>query len=327
MNEASDVIRAGIVGAGFIAEAHARGYAAQPDVRLTAIASRRLERAEGLARRYDAQAFTDFNALLEVVDVVSVCTPTPTHAEFAIAAMRAGKHVLCEKPIARTLAQAEAMLQATRASGTKLMVAQVGRYEADQRKAKDVLERGDLGQLRMAFQSITSPLPDWSSEGWLTDLTQSGGPVLDLAVHSFDYLLWLFGERAIRVHAVAHGADARQYAQVTLRFEGGGMGLVEVSWAHPHAEGLMARTELVGTHGRLSWDYDGIASMHIVQEDAGKNKLLMIGEDSFLTQAADFVRCVFDDLPPPISGEEGLAALRVSLAALESLETGQAVKL
>ena len=120
-------MRAGIVGAGYIAEAHARGYAAHPEVRLMAIASRRIERAQTLAARYNAQAFTDYQASLEAVDLISVCTPTPTHSDLAIAAMRTGKHVLCEKPIARTLAQAEEMVRVADETGAKLMLAHVSR--------------------------------------------------------------------------------------------------------------------------------------------------------------------------------------------------------
>lgn len=324
------MIRAGIVGAGYIAEAHARGYAAQPGVSLAVVADPCLDRAERLAGRYHAVAVADVESMLKAgVDVVSVCTPTPTHAEIAIASLRAGVHVLCEKPIARTVAQAEAIIQAARETGVRFMVGHVSRYDADHRKAKDVLERGDLGQLQMGFQSITGPFPEWSSRGWFADVAQSGGPVLDLAIHSFDYLLWVFGSRVRRVCAVGVQRKIRAYtyALVTLRFEGGGMGLVEVSWAHPRAQSLSVRTELVGTRGRLHWDYDGIAAMQVIRDDSGKRNLVMVGEHSFSAEIADFVRCVEEDSPPPIPGEEALAALRVALAGLESLETGRAVEL
>ncbi|MGQ0602904.1 MAG: Gfo/Idh/MocA family protein [Anaerolineales bacterium] len=315
------LIRAGLIGAGYIAEAHARGYAAQPGVRVTAVMSRSLERAASLAERYGARAVTDLDELLRVVDVVSVCTPTPSHAAFTVAALRAGKHVLCEKPIARSIAEAEAIVQAAHEAGTKLMLAHVARYEVDHRRAKEVLDRGDLGRLCMASQSLCGPAPDWSRDGWMLDAAQSGGPLLDLAIHSFDYLLWLFDEPATRVYA--SGDD--RYAQVSVRFAGDGLGLIETSWAHPRAQGLLARTELTGTRGRLSWDYDGIASMQTITDTTGRTQRLMVGEDSFITQAAEFIRCVQDASAPPISGAAGLAALRVALAALESLRTGQAI--
>src|SRR5215213_7957011 len=112
------MIRAGICGAGFIAAAHARAYAALSHVQLTAVADPRPGKADQLAQRYGASAVASLEELLDAgVDMISICTPTPTHAELATAAIRAGKHVLCEKPIARTVAEAEAMLAAASETG------------------------------------------------------------------------------------------------------------------------------------------------------------------------------------------------------------------
>src|SRR5215212_2298947 len=297
------MIRAGICGAGFIAAAHARAYAALPHVQLTAVADPRPGKADQLAQRYGASAVASLEELLDAgVDVISICTPTPTHAQLTIAAMRAGKHVLCEKPIARTPAQAQTMIAAAQSAGVKFMVGHVSRYEVDHRKAKHVLERGDLGHLRMGFQSITGAFPEWSSNGWFADVAQSGGPIVDLAIHSFDYLLWVFGCPVVRVSAV--GVEGKinlpSYVLTTLRFEDGGLGLVEVSWTHPRAQSLIVRTELSGTRGRLHWDYDEIAPMLVIREEVGKRNLVLVGEDSFAAEIADFVRCVVDDTPPPI---------------------------
>ncbi|MBI3362653.1 MAG: Gfo/Idh/MocA family oxidoreductase, partial [Chloroflexi bacterium] len=243
---------------------------------------------------------------------------------WAISKMRAS-----EKPMARTAAQAEAMIRAARETGVKFMIGHVSRYEVDHRKSKEVVERGDLGQLRMACQSITGPFPEWSSGGWFADGAKSGGPVLDLAIHTIDYFLWLFGGKATRVCAVGVRGkiNVYSYALVTIRFADGGMALVETSWAHPRPQGLTVRTELAGTRGRLHWDYDGISSMQVIRGDSPRRNLVMVGEDSFTAEIADFVRCVEQDTPPPIPGEEALEALRVALAGLESLESGKAVEL
>jgi predicted dehydrogenase len=322
------MIRAGLCGAGFVAQAHAHSYAAQPDARLALVVDPRLEHAERLAARYGAQASPDFAALLSPeIDVVHICTPTPTHAELAIAAMRAGKHVLCEKPIARTVAQAEAMIAAAAEAGVKLMVGHGARYEEDHRRAQQILSRGDLGRLRMASQSITGPFPDWSAHGWFADAEQSGGPVLDLAVHSFDYLNWLFQNPAVRVSAVGahHKIAVFSYALVTVRYADGGIGLVEVSWIHPRGQGLLVRNELLGTAGRLAWDYDAAAPLQVVRDDGKESQTLIAS--GFTAQTTAFLRCVRDDAPPPITAREALAALRVGLAALESLETRRSVAL
>jgi predicted dehydrogenase len=321
-------MRIGICGAGFVAQAHAHGYAAQPDARIAVVVDPRLEHAERLAARYGAVATADFAALLgHEVDAVSICTPTPTHAELAIRAMRAGKHVLCEKPIARTVEEAEAMITIAEETGVAFVVGHVARYEADHRRAREIVARGDLGVLRMASQSITGPFPEWSAGGWFADVAQSGGPVLDLAIHSFDYLLWLFGSRVVRVSAVGVQREipVHGYALVTLRFENGGIGLVEVSWIHPRGQGLLVRNELVGTKGRLAWDYDAIAALQVVRDEGRENHTVVPG--GWAAQAAGFLRAAREGAASPVSGREGLAALRVALAALESLETERTIAL
>jgi predicted dehydrogenase len=321
-------MRVGICGAGFVAQAHAHSYAAQPDVEIAVVVDPRLEHAERLAGAYGATPSTEFAALLgPEVDAISLCTPTPTHADLAIRAMRAGKHVLCEKPIARTLAEAEAMLAAAAATEVVFTVGHVARFEADHRRAREIVARGDLGLLRMASQSITGPFPDWSAHGWFADAAQSGGPVLDLAIHSFDYLLWLFQDRVIRVSAVGvrQKIAVHGYAQATLRFANGGIGLVEASWLHPKAQGLLVRNELLGTEGRLAWDYDEIAALHVVKDDGRQSFTMVPG--GWNAQTAGFLRSIREGTAPLVSGREALEALRVGLAALESLETGQAVTL
>ena len=139
------MIRAGIIGAGYAADLHAHGYAALPAsrVQLAVVADRHRHRAGKLAQRYGAIPVTSLDAMLASgVDAISICTPTASHAEIAIAAMHAGINVLCEKPIARTLAGAERMIQVSQQTGAKLMAAHVTRFESEHLKAREVLDRG-----------------------------------------------------------------------------------------------------------------------------------------------------------------------------------------
>lgn len=324
------MLKAGIIGAGYIGDAHAKGYAALSNVQLSAVVDRNLESARRLAGQYQVQALDSLETLLASdVALVSICTPTPTHAELTKTLLRAGKHVLCEKPIARNLEQAQSMIDVARSAGTKLMIAHVSRYEQDHRKAWEVVQRGDLGELRMGFHSITSNYPGWSTQDWLGDATQSGGPVVDLAIHSVDYLLWQFGKPARRVYALGSkkrtGKD--HYILMNVYFEGGGLGLIEASWAHPAGAPLACRVELCGTQGRIAWDYEQINSLRGFRAGTGKQDFILEGENSFADQINDFVRCIEQDLPSPVSGEQARNALQVCLAALESLETGRCVEI
>lgn len=323
------MIRAGIVGAGYIARAHAAAYAALPNVELVAIADANPDRAQALANYFGAEPLDSVEALLALdIDMVSICTPTPTHAQLAIAAMRAGKHVLCEKPIARSVADAEAMIAEAERCGVKLMVGHVSRFEVDHAQAAEVVRRGDLGELRMASQAITGAFPDWGWDGWFSDVTRSGGPLVDLAIHSIDFILWLFNSPVQRVTAVGVQRELplHTYILATLKFENGGMATVECSWAHPNVPGeaVSVITELSGTEGKLSWSYDSITSMHVYTSE-GKRNIMMAGENSFATEIGAFVKAIEEDTTPPVTGSEALDALRVALAALESLETGKTV--
>jgi predicted dehydrogenase len=324
------MLQAGIVGAGYIGEYHARGYAGLPNVKLAAVVDPNLTNAQKLAEQYQAVALTDLESLIASdVDLVSICTPTPSHMQIANVLMRAGKHVLCEKPIARTLEQAQSMIDTANQSGVKFMVAHVSRYEVDHRKAREILERGEIGDLRMAFHSITSTYPGWSVQDWLGDEEKSGGPIVDLAIHSVDFMLWLFKSPVRQVYALgSQQATARNhYVLATLQFANGGLGLVESSWAHPPAAPLSCRVELCGTNGRIAWDYDQIDGMQTFIECLGRHSYALEGENSFAAEIADFVQCINNDLPSPVPGSEAKQALQVCLAALESLKSGRCVEL
>jgi predicted dehydrogenase len=321
--------KAGIIGAGYVGEFHARGYSALPNVKLDWVVDRNLVSARKLAQQYGAKAAADVESVsASDVDLVSICTPTPSHMQLANSLMQAGKHVLCEKPVARTLEQAQSMIEMAERAGVKLMVAQVSRYEVDHRKAWEIVKRGEIGELRMAFHSITSAYPGWSTQDWLGDQAKSGGPIVDLAIHSVDYMLWLFHSPVERVYALGakQGKGANHYALATLYFADGGLGLVETSWAHPPSAPLNCRVELAGSAGRVAWDYDRIDGMQTIIEGLGRRSYVLEGEDSFAAEIADFINCIENDLPSPIPGSEGQEALRVCLAALESLESGRCVR-
>lgn len=324
------MLKAGMIGAGYIGESHAGGYASLSNVKLALVVDRNLPNAQNLAARYGASVETDLEALLASdVDLVSICTPTPSHADIAIRLMKAGKHVLCEKPVARTLEQAQAMIDTAAETGVKFMVAHVSRYEVDHRKAKDVLARGDIGQLRMAFHSITSTYPGWSTLNWLGDEDKSGGPVVDLAIHGVDYLLWLFQSPVDRVYALGSQKTTgnNHYALVQVHFSNGGLGLIETSWAHPPSSPLACRVELTGSQGRIAWDYNQIESMQTFLEGQKPQYHVLEGENSFAAEIADFIHCIENDLPVPVPGSEARAALQVCLAAQESLQTGRSVEI
>jgi myo-inositol 2-dehydrogenase/D-chiro-inositol 1-dehydrogenase len=263
------------------------------------------------------------------VDLVSICTPSHTHADLTIQALDAGLHVLCEKPIARSLDDGRRIVEAGQASAGLLMIGHVSRFEPDHRQAKQVVEAGQLGAIQMMSHSMTSSMPGWSEVGWLGDTELSGGPLVDLAVHSFDFLSWVSGATPVRVHAV--GADTASgpstYALATLRYDSGALGLVETSWAHPVSHGFALSTELIGRDGRLSWSYDDIVGGVLNRADASSTTFEPLSDRGFRTEIQAFVEAVRSGQVSPVPAEQAFTSLRTALAALESVRTGQTIDL
>jgi predicted dehydrogenase len=323
-------LRVGVAGAGFIATAHVHAYAATPGVRVVAIADPVVAKARALASEVGAAAVADVDDLLAAdLDIVSVCTPSPTHAALAVRALEAGLHVLCEKPIARTLDDARRIVAAGSTAPGVLMIGHVSRFEPDHRQAKDIVEAGHLGDIAMMSHSMTTSLPGWSEGGWFADPDQSGGPLVDLAVHSFDFLSWIAGSDPVRLHAV--GADSavgpNTYALVTVRYASGAIALVETSWAHPSSHGFKLRTEIVGTGGRLHWSYDDIAGGELFLADGASVRFDPLSDRGFHAELRSFIAAVRSGGPSPVPAAAGFTALRTALAAVESMATGTVVDL
>lgn len=323
-------VRVGIVGAGYIARAHAAAYAVTEGVDVIGVADPIRDKAAGLAERLGASAVADAAGLFSLgIDALSVCTPSPTHADLVEAAVAAGVHVLCEKPIARSLPDARRIVDAAERGATMVMIGHVSRYEPDHARAREVIAAGALGEIRMLSQSIVSAAPGWSQDGWLRDHDQSGGPLIDLAIHSFDFLAWASGSQPVRVQAVASdtAAGPATYVLVTIRYANGAIGLVESSWGHPDSYGFQVSTEIGGASGRLWWEYAGVSGGRMATDDGTVTLFDTLGDRGFRAEIGAFVDAVRAGGPSPVPATEALAALRTGLAAEVSLREHRPVAL
>ena len=326
----TDELRVGIVGAGLIAGVHADAYAATPGVVVTVVTDPVTDKAKRLADRIGGRAVASLDELLDDgVDVVCICTPPHAHAAPAVRAIKAGRHVFCEKPLAGRLDDARQIVAAARSTNAVVMVGHVSRFEADHRLAKDLVAAGQLGRIAMMSHSTTTSLPGWSEGGWLAQAELSGGPIVDQGVHSFDYLGWLADSPAVRVHAI--GADSvagpSTYAVATVRYASGAIGRVETSWAHPADRGFKLSSELVGTEGRLSWDSGHIIGGVMYVTGGPTEWFDPIGDRGYRAEMAAFVDAARSGGPSPVPVECGYEALRVALAARESIRTREPIDL
>lgn len=255
-----------------------------------------------------ARFVTDLGEVLAdpAVDIVSVCTPTPSHPDLAIRALRAGKNVLLEKPIALSAAHADEIAAAAAESSGILMIAHVVRFFDGYQRVRAEAESGRLGEVRHVRAARLSAAPTWAS--WIADESRSGGMLVDFAIHDFDQLNLFLG-RPLAVTTVAAGPPGR--FETTVEYAGGGVGEVVTCAEMPPGTPFSSSLEVSGDAGTASFQFPDATP-----------------DDPFARQAAYFLRCVDErSRPDYCPTESAVAALRVALAARESLRAGRTVDL
>lgn len=310
LNPYNAPMRIAIIGTGWMAQEHASSWAHTP-AQVVGFVSRDPARAPEAVRAWGAPVVTRL-ADLAAVDVVDICTPTPWHLESTLEAAASGKHVVCEKPLARTLEDAQTMVATCRAANVQLLAAHVLRYFGDYAAAHADVAAGKIGQPRLLRLARLGSMPTAST--WFADDAQSGGVMLDLMIHDFDFARWVAGEvtsvQALRAD-VPGPAGRAQHASVMLTHRSGATSFVEGSWANPKGYWRTAFA-LVGADGVLEYD----------SGRAGRP-----GGNPYVQQAQEFYAALAKGAPVRVTAEDAVAALCISLAAIESARTGAPVTL
>jgi UDP-N-acetylglucosamine 3-dehydrogenase len=323
-------MRVGVIGAGVMGRVHAEALSRIDGVSVAAFGSCEAPEATvGLARQIGAELLPSTAAVLgrPDIDVVVVATPTDTHLEIVRAAAQAGKQIICEKPLARTAEDGEALLDAVSRAGVKLAVGLVVRYFPEYAMAREMVRRGELGTPGVVRATRGAGFPTVASD-WYADLARSGGVVLDMMIHDFDWARWTFGPiERLHAYGLAYAGHARKdAAMAVVRFRSGVIGYVEGSWSYPG--GFRTTLEISGSGGLVRHDSRQGAPLRFElfpTESAGAGVAIPSGglhEDPYMTQMRDFAQWMMGGSQPRCSGEDALEALRISLAALESIRTG-----
>jgi predicted dehydrogenase len=328
-------LRIALVGPGHIGQRHAAQYAKMPDVRVTAVVATETPKAEPLALQAGARPFDSLDEALSSVDVdvVDLCTPTPLHKAGVLAAATAGKHVICEKPLARSIADAEEMVDACRSRGLTLMVGHVLRFFPQYEAARSLIQSGAIGAPVIARTFRGNGFPHgWHN--WYADPTDSGGLLLDMVLHDFDWLRWTFGE-VERVYArglVRDVSKGRDYALVTVRHRSGVLAHVEGTWSHTTPFNM--KLEVAGDAGLIDYDVSQARPVRFTPRQTvsgGEKKVPVpespLAEDPYFLELRHFVDVIRGEAEPRITPDDALAAMRIALAALDSIETGNAISL
>ncbi|RBW70890.1 Gfo/Idh/MocA family protein [Bacillus taeanensis] len=332
-------LKIGVIGCGSIAQhRHLPEYAFNKEVELTAVCDLNEARAKEVAEKYGVQAYINYEELLNSADVdaVSVCTPNYLHASISIAALNAGKHVLCEKPMATSKEEAEAMIEAASKSGKKLMIAHNQRFVKSHQKARQLIENGEIGKIYSFRTAFGHGGPEgWSvegKEGWFFQKEKAFvGAMGDLGVHKTDLLRYVLGEEIVEVGAFVETsakdfADVDDNAVCVLKTESGIVGTLAASWAYVGKEDNS--TIIYGEKAVLRLEEDPNYSLvvqyangEVVNYELGKIQSNEEGGQQNSHVVEQFVDAVLNDKEPLVTGEEGMKSLAVILAALESNET------
>ena len=335
------VLRVGVAGCGQIArKLHIPGYVNCPQSELVALYNHRLETVADLRQAYpQAKLYDDYERFLEEsgVQAVSVCTPNVLHAGMTIAALERGIHVLVEKPMAVTLAEARAMIEAAGASGATLTVGQTQRYVPCHREARQVIESGALGRLFQVrtYYGHAGPLA-WSRRGrWFITADLAGmGVIGDLAVHKADLLRYLTGQEVECVagfKAAFEIDEVEDNAVAVLQLSGGALATLSASWTT--RGGGINDFVLVGEGGSLRIGAEPGAPLVLYRRSGERvaypvpegipesNGVLQIDE------VPEFVQAALGERSNPVPGEEGYRALEICVAIDRSARTGELVRL
>ena len=329
-----------IIGAGEMGERHA-GHWRSAGARVVAVFDPDTLRADALAARHGGVAVRTLEEglALEAVGVASICTPTFLHASYTVAALRAGKHVLCEKPAALTLAEAFAMKEAEEASGKLLRIGFMRRFDPAAHQLRAFT--AGIGTPLLAQATIAAGV---RPKLMMHDAAANGGPIIDMCCHVFDLWALLFGEAPalVRAHGYTFSEHKPQVASIerkaldsahlTLAYPGGSVGQVQVSWGLPSGIAPIERHTYMGPEGLVTVEWPHEVTLHGAD---GTTRWSSRGDDPWRTQIAAFVAEIAGLEAPlvasgPIADQErpaglatiddGIAALRVSLAALRSVE-------
>ena len=332
-------MKVAILGAGFMGGTHARAFQKVPGVEIAAIYAHSDKRAGPLAQELGTVYTNDIDAILrdESIEAIDNCLPTPEHRPLTEAALSAGKHVLLEKPIALTDADAAALVAAGESSDRVFLMAHVLRFWPEYMELHKRATTGALGELRSGLAYRRQPFPAWSELFARSDLT--GGAVIDMMIHDIDALNWVFGTpHSVTANGIRNPrSNGWDQVQILIDY-GTASAVVDGGMMMPEGYPFTSTMQVLGSEGFLQYDFQ--AGGRSVEEAGGTNELRLFSNegspekleveqtDPYLAEIEYFVECIRSGQPANrATPAAARVALDTALAARESMETNRTVVL
>ncbi|MBN1358466.1 Gfo/Idh/MocA family oxidoreductase [Candidatus Bathyarchaeota archaeon] len=307
-----------VVGTGFWGKNHARGYSELESTELVAICDVNPERAKAVADQFGVKAYTSSSRMLknEAVEAVSVCTWSTKLAKEALKALKAGKHVLVEKPMATYTRQAESLLEVAEENGLHLTVGFLMRFIPGLQHIRGAVEKKRIGELVCATAKRVSQWPERIGDV---------GVVKDTAIHDIDVMRYISGEDPIGVYAKTGSMKHRKfedYAQIMLTYEDGKSAFIESNWLTPYKTRTLTVT---GSEAIMRLDY---MTQELWIEDPKENLQPRYSwQEPLKLELQHFADCITEKEKPLVTGVDGLKALQIAEATLRSSAKNKAIKL
>lgn len=317
------------------AESYITGLRSMPGVELIGIADDDRARADQVARQFNAHRFDSYDALLAArPDGVIICSENVKHCPLVEMAASADAHVLCEKPLATTLADGQAMIAACKQAGVHLMTAFPMRFHAAAVQVKAALDSGEVGKVRCCNATNQGENPDYI-RSWFSDKALAGGgAVMDHTVHVVDMLRWYMGAEVTEVYAEIDNlfhkgtVDVDTAGLLMLSFDNGVFATLDCSWSRPsyYPTWGNVKIDLICERGVLHTDYFN-QNLTVYSHTNKRPIWLGWGSDADTAMIAEFIASIRENRAPSVTGEDGLKAVAVTLAAYESAQAHQTVTL
>jgi len=307
-----------VIGTGFWGRNHARVFSELPNTELVAVCDMNQERAQSAAEKFEVEGYTSSEKMLKRkdIEVVSICTWTTNLAVEAMKALKAGKHVFVEKPMANSFRHAKRIVDLAEKNGRHLTVGFIERFNPGVQRVKNAIEKGEIGAPVSAAAKRVSQWPERIGDV---------GVVKDTAIHDIDIMRYLFAQDPVAVYAKAGNlrhTKFEDYAQIMLSFEGGKTAFLEANWLTPYK---IRNLSVTGSEAMIHLNY---LTQEITIETAGQSLTPRHAwQEPLKLELQHFADCILNGKGPLVTGYDGLRALQIAEAALESAAKCKTIKL
>ncbi len=329
-----------LLGTGFIAGVHMEGWKRISGAKVVAFFEVVSEKAQDFKGKYSIPHYSSLPRLFEEqdVDIVDICLPTFLHRDYVLQAAQAGKHIICEKPMALNVEDAVAMKDACQLNGVELMIGHALRFWGEYKKAKELVSQEKIGKVLSINAYRLSVPPTWSVNSWILQQILSGGAALDLHIHDLDFANWVGGKP---VEVFSRGAQSINgswdHAQTSIRYSEGIIANIEGGWMMKGEFPFTMGYRILGTDSVIEWEFRagvnieqrGGANPLIVYRDREKKEEINAqDDDAYYLELKYFYECIENHRPiEQATADHGILAVQVANAARESMEKGIIVKL